>query len=81
METHKRGRLHILVKPSKVNSCTGIQIQRGGRDVPKHINGDLYPQRAQQSPFFFDGCLMLFALDVWMLCLVICCGFINLSAI
>lgn len=55
MEAHKRRRLHILVKPSKMNSCTGLQmgVGRGGRDVPKHINRELYTQRDEQSPSLF----------------------------
>jgi len=49
METHKRGRLHILVKPSKVNSCTGIQIQRGEGMYPNTSMG-IYIHREPSSP-------------------------------
>ena len=56
MEAHKRERLHILVKPSKMNSCTGIQICGvGGRDISKHINRELYLRRDEQSHSLF-GC-------------------------
>lgn len=85
-EAHKRQGLHIPVKPSKMNSCTGIQICRvGGRDVPKHINRELYPWRDEQSPSLF-GCMfntfvMIIKAPVWVLHLVIYCGLINLSAI
>lgn len=65
MEAHKRGRLHILVKPSKMNSCLGIQICGvEGRDVPKHINRELYLRRDEQSPSLFGRTFNTFVMII-----------------